>query len=228
MDELIKESMRNMSGAGSVSALQLVLSLITSVVLSAVLSKAYMMTHGGYSYSKSYVQALTLITITITLIMVIIGSNIARAFALVGAMSIVRFRNPIKDSRDLVFIFMAMAIGMASGTQHYLFALIFTLFVMGLMAFFEYFQFGQLNAQSYVIKVRSGQAGREEVLATLGEKCLRCSVVSVEQKGENEDELICEISLSKNQRYDSVVEDLRRLRDVSSIQLLVGESGVNV
>ena len=54
--------------------------------------------------------------------MVIIGSEIARAFALVGAMSIIRFRNPVKDPRDVAFLFVTIAIGMACGVGFYMYA----------------------------------------------------------------------------------------------------------
>jgi hypothetical protein len=67
-------------------------------------------------------QTIVLVGVTVALIMVIIGSDIARAFALVGAMSIVRFRTPLKDSRDLVFVFAAIAVGMACGVQFHVFA----------------------------------------------------------------------------------------------------------
>ena len=69
---------------------------------------------------------------------VIIGSNIARAFALVGAMSIVRFRNPIKETRDLVYIFMSIAIGMVCGTGFYYFAILFLFIVVLLEIIFKY------------------------------------------------------------------------------------------
>lgn len=51
--------------------------------------------------------------------MCIVGSNVARAFTMAGALSIIRFRNNIKDTRDIGFIFFALAIGMAMGTQFY-------------------------------------------------------------------------------------------------------------
>ena len=95
--------------------IDLISALVVSLVLTLILAKLYLYTHSGVSYSRSFTIALVLVVITISLIMIIIGSNIARAFALVGAMSIVRFRTPVKDSRDLVFLFMAIAIGMASG-----------------------------------------------------------------------------------------------------------------
>ena len=67
-------------------------------------------------------------SVTVAFIMLIIGSNLARAFSLVGALSIVRYRNAVKDTQDISYIFMALAIGMAAGTKLYLYAIIFTLF----------------------------------------------------------------------------------------------------
>ena len=79
----------------------------------------YRLTHRGISYSQSYVQTLVMMGMVVSLIMLVVGSNIARAFALVGALSIIRFRNAIKETRDVGFIFFAMAIGMATGTRFY-------------------------------------------------------------------------------------------------------------
>ena len=84
-------------------------------MLNGLLAKLYALTHGGYSYSKSFLHAIVLVGLTVALIMVIIGSDIARAFALVGAMSIIRFRTPVKDIRDIVFLFLAVANGIACG-----------------------------------------------------------------------------------------------------------------
>ena len=129
MDSLITEALSDFNTVATITLLDLVVSILCCFILSTVLARVYIMTHTGHSYSHSFTIALILVSVTIALIMIIIGSNIARAFALVGAMSIVRFRNPVKDSRDLVFIFMSIAIGMASGTQFYTFAILFTLFV---------------------------------------------------------------------------------------------------
>ena len=74
--------------------------------------------------------------------MIIIGSNIARAFALIGAMSIVRFRNPVKETRDLVYIFATIAISMSAGTGFYSTTIIFAiLFTIVSIIFKKYFFF---------------------------------------------------------------------------------------
>lgn len=86
--------------------------------------------------------------------MIIIGSNIARAFALVGAMSIVRFRNPLKDPKDLTFIFASIAIGMASGTFFYEYAFIFLLFFIGANYLMHNLEFSKQGNSFRVMKIR--------------------------------------------------------------------------
>ncbi|MCA9926792.1 MAG: DUF4956 domain-containing protein, partial [Anaerolineales bacterium] len=84
----------------------------------------YQITHRGTSYTQSFVFTLVLNGMIVALVMMIVGSSIARAFSLVGALSIIRFRNAVKETRDVGFIFFTMAIGMAVGTQFYLLATI--------------------------------------------------------------------------------------------------------
>ena len=99
------------------TVMDVVLVLILSFLLSAFLGWVYMTTHRGTSYTQSFVFSLVINGMVVALVMLIVGSNVARAFSLVGALSIVRFRNAVKETRDVGFIFFAMAIGMAVGTR---------------------------------------------------------------------------------------------------------------
>ena len=56
------------------------------------------------------------------MVVMVIGNNLARAFALVGAMSIIRFRTVVKDTKDTAFVFFALASGLAAGTSSYFLA----------------------------------------------------------------------------------------------------------
>jgi len=116
MDELIRD-------LEQFTLMDVAIVLFLSFALSVFVGYTYRYTHRGVSYSQSYVHTLVIMGCVIAVIMLIIGSNIARAFALVGALSIVRFRNAMKETRDIGFIFMAMAIGMAVGTRFYLLAI---------------------------------------------------------------------------------------------------------
>ncbi len=126
MDELLKDVDKFGDISGTFEPLEMAIVLFLAFGLSMVVGFVYRYTHRGVSYSQSYVHTLVIMGTVVGLIMLIIGSNIARAFALVGALSIVRFRNAMKESRDIGFIFMAMAVGMAVGTRFYLLAVFAT------------------------------------------------------------------------------------------------------
>lgn len=97
--------------------------ILVSFACSIIISLTYRATHRTPGYSQAFVHTLALISVVTSVIMVVIGSNIARAFSLVGAMSIIRFRNAVKETRDVGFLFLGIATGMASGTRFYSLAL---------------------------------------------------------------------------------------------------------
>ena len=100
--------------------IDIVLVFVQSFLLSIFIGWIYKITHRGGSYTQSFVFTLVMNGMITALVMLIIGSDIARAFSLVGALSIIRFRNAIKETRDVGFIFFTMVIGMAVGTRFYL------------------------------------------------------------------------------------------------------------
>ena len=149
------EFLRNAAPTGSSFGLaEVLIVLALSFALCLMLAYFYRQSHRGLSYSVSLVHAMVLLGVTVAMIMLIIGSNVARAFTLVGALSIIRFRNPIKDSRDVAFIFMAMAIGMAVGTGFYLSAVIFTLFACFMPYFLTRFGIGTSTRREQLLKVQ--------------------------------------------------------------------------
>ena len=138
----------------NITLFQFAISMFISLSLNLVLARFYAYFNESYSSPTSVVETIVLVGIIITLIMVIIGSNIARAFALVGAMSIVRFRNPLKNPKDLVYIFASIAIGMACGTFFYEYAILFlVIFILG-NYILKGFKFTKENKNYRIIKVK--------------------------------------------------------------------------
>ncbi len=90
----------------------------------------------------------------VSLIMLIIGSNIARAFALVGALSIIRFRNAMKEVRDVGFIFMIMAIGMAVDTRFYLLAIFATIVLSAFIIALYKFNLFAKEVRERILRIR--------------------------------------------------------------------------
>ena len=74
-------------------------------LLSSVITTVYRWTHHGLSYSRVFVQAMVLASITSSMMIMVIGNNLARGLGILGALAIIRFRTPVRDPRDMVFLF---------------------------------------------------------------------------------------------------------------------------
>ena len=112
----------------SVTTLQIVLSLSLSFVLGLFVAQIYRWTHQSFSYARSFLHTMVLATVIITIMIISIGNNMARGLGILGAMAFVRFRTPIRDPRDIIFLFATLAIGIASGSQTYGVAILGTIF----------------------------------------------------------------------------------------------------
>ena len=226
MDQLIKESLSDYNIISSVNLLEGIFAILISAFLNLILSKFYTYTHNHHSYSSSFAQSIVLVGITVTLIMIIIGSNIARAFALVGAMSIVRFRNPVKDSRDLAFIFTSIAIGMACGTQFYVYGFAFLILFCALLMFFKITKFGEVNIDNYVVKINLNKNKRDFFDNLLKKYCKNFKIISVENLDNEIDFeiIIFEFVLNKNISYHNFIDDIGNNIKPKSINLLLGEN----
>jgi len=230
MDVFLKQMAQDNNIVAAITTIDIVLALVSSTFYSFLLSKVYIHTHSGHSYSRSFVHSMVLVSITIALIMIIIGSNIARAFALVGAMSIVRFRNPVKDSRDLVFVFMAIAIGMACGTQFYSFAAIFTAFVLLVLLVLHYTGYGTAHANSWILTIKAPANSQTEIETVMQEHCRHQFIVSVDKFAGMADmqDMIFEVELKRGAKYAELIDSLTRVSDRLSVSVMMGESNINV
>ncbi len=90
--------------------------LVIALVLGSVIAGVYRLTHGKTADEPGALSAtLVLLTVIIAMVAMAIGDNIARAFSLVGALAIVRFRTVVEDTRDTAFVIFAVAVGLAVG-----------------------------------------------------------------------------------------------------------------
>ena len=85
-------------------AFSVIVSLLLAFVLGMVISIVYRWTHKRIA-SKSFMESLILLSMLITVVMVVIGDSVARAFSLVGALSIIRFRTVVRNPRDIAFVY---------------------------------------------------------------------------------------------------------------------------
>ncbi len=229
MDELIKEALQGPAPGGIIGLWHILAALILSFFLCMIVAYFYRETHRSLSYSVSFVHTMIIMGVTISIIMVIIGSNIARAFALVGALSIIRFRTAIKEPRDVAFIFMTMAIGMAAGTGFYLAAIIFMLFGCSMIYFLYRFNIGAITTHEVLLKVHLPEnLDYHSVLKDVFFKYLSDhSLVSVETiRGGTLLELVYAIQFKKSVKEVQFLDDLRIINGNNKVALLTGQENI--
>lgn len=213
------------------SVADVVLVTILSFLLSLVIARVYQVTYKGVSYTQSYVHTLIMMSMIVAIIMLIIGSNIARAFALVGALSIVRFRNAVKDTRDVGYIFFAMAIGMACGTRFYLLAVIATLIISFILWGMFILNLFAKDIREQILKIRlPGDMRYDRLFDSVFARYLnRFSLIAVEtvQAG-TLTELIYGVELKKQTDAQAFMSELRQLNDNNKVALITGYHEVDL
>jgi hypothetical protein len=130
--------------------------LVASMLLGAVVAWIYQRTRPSSDTSSSLAVTLVLLSILIAMVTQVIGDNVARAFSLVGALSIVRFRTVVRDTVDTAFVIFAVAVGMAAGAGHPSVALS-GIGVVGVAAWFMTRRHMAVESEvTYLLQVRVG------------------------------------------------------------------------
>lgn len=222
MDELLKELTLPGAGTHPITAVSLLLVLGLSFLLCSLLSRAYLATHSGISYSKSFTQTIVLMGVTIAVVMLIVGSNIARAFSLVGALSIVRFRTAMKEPRDIAFIFMSMAIGMACGTGFYAIALVSALAFTAFVRLLHRADFGARPFQEVLLKIQTSAGAEAPALLRVFDQFLeRYTLISVDSlEGGAKQERIYEVRLKPKVSTSTLVRELAETNGGAQVNIL--------
>ena len=134
---------------------QIVINLIAAVVLGIVVAFVYKRTHQGVSYSQSFVSSLVLMAIITSTAIMVIGNSLTRAFGLIGAFSVIRFRTAVKDARDVAFLFFSLVEGLAAGTGNYQIALIALVVFILTVIILTQGKFGKYTGFDYLLSFQS-------------------------------------------------------------------------
>jgi len=157
------------------------IALALSFVLCTLISVVYRMTNQGGRYSQSFAHTIVIMGVVASLVMMVIGNNVAVAFGLVGAFSIIRFRTAMGDPRDLATIFFSMAVGIACGLGYYLVAVLFALSVSLIVYLMARFDFGRMPARQTLRIVVPETVSHEGLFEDIFRKYFKqCDLTGVE------------------------------------------------
>lgn len=208
------------SGAGPMADTgprAMLLSLLLAFLIGQLIAWVYKRTHSGLSYSRSFTESIVLITMVVALVMFVIGDSIVTAFGLIGALAIIRFRNVLKDTRDTFFVFFALVLGMALGSQRHGPAIVGTVVLLTATVYLHWTRFGTNGLFDGHLSFRIEEGGCEsETRAILGRFCRRFHSLSVRQ-GHGVTEYVFVISLRDSTRGGEMLRHLEGVEQVGQV-----------
>ena len=208
---------------------QVVGSLGVAFLCGFLISLFYRWSYRGPGYSVTFVHALVVLSMITALVIIVIGNSLARAFGLVGAMSIIRFRTAIKDTQDIVFIFFALAVGMAAGVGMPVMALVSTLLIGVIVLLLARTNYAAPHRQEYVLQLALSEdgspAGQEAPYLPVFEKyCKRCRLINVRSLRNGDAlELAFYVHLKDKESGGAFIRELGRIPTVHQVHLFYDE-----
>ena len=187
MNQILLELFEN---TGDILLQDIVLRLVMATVIAVFIFISYALSHEGSIYSKKFNVSLIAMTLTTTTVMIVIGNNITLSLGMVGALSIVRFRTAIKDSRDTIYIFWAIVVGICCGAGDFLVASIGSSFI-----FLALLVLGRIrNDNRMLIIIRAARVNEERIEALIFQYFARKANLRVKNTTDTSIEFIYEIS----------------------------------
>lgn len=212
-----------MGGSYGLAPITIAADLLLSFVLGTFVAWLYSFTHRGLSYSRNMVHSIVLLSMIITMVMLVVGDSIARAFGLVGALAIIRFRTVVRDARDTTFIFLALAVGIAVGAQQEVVALVGTMMIGCVAAVMQFTGFAVRHSDTGMLRVRSAnvQGTIEEVLSNW---CRTHELVALRQGASGEaSEYSYEIRLFHPSEREELLKAVRAIEGTSQVTVAIEE-----
>lgn len=210
----------------SLNPAQLIFNLFVAFLGGMIISTLYRTTAKGPNFSVNYVHSLVMLSMITCIVIMVIGNNLARAFGLVGAMSIIRFRTAVKDIMDIVFIFFALAVGMAAGVDLHFAALAGAIIIGLVFLLLTKFDIIYPKRNEILVQFSYKRDGGEEkpYLAVLNKFCKDAELINVKSLG---DEDVFEISyyvrLKNKEAAQPFVQALKSISGIRYANLLYDE-----
>lgn len=229
MRELVTIGQVGIGGNGFNLTVSLI-SLLLAFVLGQMAAWSYIYTHQGLSYSRAFVQSVVLLTMIVCMAMMVIGSNIVIAFGLIGALSVIRFRNVLKDTRDTAFIFFALIMGMATGTANYKLAVLGGVVFCTVLFYLHWTGFGSRHTSDGFLRfqTRVGETGLQPVNELLYRYCRTSQLISQRFQESGVGEIAFRLAMRDPARGDEMVDELQALEGISNITFVLHEDQAEV
>ena len=170
------------------------------------------------------------VSVIVCMVIMIIGNSLARAFALVGALSIIRFRTVVKDTKDTAYIFWSLAAGMAAGTGSYL-AISGTIIITSIALILDKTNFGSIIKSEFILQFRT-ISNNNEIAKLFNDVISKYSKTSTLLSSESSEDgksikLSFDIVLKEENNQTKLISELSKIKGLTEIVVIAAKSDVD-
>ena len=210
------------SALTSEDLLNILISLFLAIVISFIVSQIYKHTHYGMNYEQSFMIALVLLGPIVTAVMLFIQGSLVISLALVGSLSIIRFRTPIKDSLDMIFIFWVCMVGIGAGTYNWAIVVICSVILLVAVITLQFLKYGHSHNRYFVLIINGNLSYPVEEVEKIIKKFASDARIRSHEVEDQNWEVIFEIRFVDRAGIESklFIQELQNLSQVRKISLL--------
>ena len=210
---------------------EILINLVLSFILGVLISLIYKKTHKGLSYSQSFMVTNIFVAVIVCMVIMIIGNSLARAFALVGALSIIRFRTVVKDTKDTAYIFWSLATGMAAGTGSYFIAIAGSIIISGIALMLFYTNFGSIIKSEFIVQFRINSNDSNitsQYNRLISDFTKSHTLLSSESSGDGQTiKVSFDVVMKEEMKQNELISKISKIDGVSEVVIIAAKSDVD-
>lgn len=206
------------------------ISMVLAVFIALVISQIYKFTHRGMNFELSFMATLVLLAPIVAVVMLFIRGDLVLSLGLIGSLSIIRFRTPIKDTRDMVYLFWTIAVGLGCGTYNWAVVILSTIVISIVMIALYLIKYGRSTNTDYVLVInglteKDGEKIEKTIFGFAEEVRMRSYEISNGQY-----EVIYELRYPRSQKQinKDLVQKLEEIPGVLKVSLLAPQLALPV
>lgn len=205
-------------------------SLLLAGAIAVIISQIYKHTHRGMNFELTFMTTLVLLAPIVAVVMLFIRGDLVLSLGLIGSLSIIRFRTPIKDTRDMVFLFWTIAVGLGCGTYNWMVVIISTIFIAVVMIILYFIKYGRSRNTDFVLVVSGDSPCRGHELENIIKKYTAGARIRSHEVEGDSWETIYELRFPR--LLDNITEnltgELKSLKGVRKVSLLAPQLALPV
>jgi hypothetical protein len=202
--------------------------VITSIVMATfcgvMISFFYTITYRGVSYSIAFIKSVIMLSMITAFVMMVIGDNLARAFGMVGVISIIQFKSAMKGAQDFMFLYFALAMGLASGVGLYSVAFVGTIMIGAVTVILSKVEVGNTRRREFTLHVTGTTFvdKNKQFGDSFNKHCKRCKQIGTKVLIKEKEPLVklsYYVSMKSGISSESFVNELKMVEGVTEITL---------